>query len=497
MTTRSLADRSRRLTRAQWALLGAAIALLVVLELVLMSVYVGIGRADDDQRVHSANTVLLSNLQSGALRLAFVADRTGATSSDAARQRALLERHFRAAEVLAEPVQRRSFDRMRALLERYDRELVAATRGRAGPQTVFAQVPPVLEQLELEAKRAFDAAELDFSEGTSVALGAQRRSQELLLLLGAGLILLVLPLGLVLHRLIVSELSRFSTFPRLSPFPVVELTPSHLTFANSAAELLADGFDPPMTVEALLPKDWQSIVARQLESDQPSTVVREVEVSGRTLAWSIAAMGSQHVAHGYGDDVTERKRAVERVASQSRVNAQLALCDSLTALGNRRKLMEDADRKLPLASRDAPIVLAIFDLDGFTRYNDGFGHQAGDALLARLGRRLRDALPGEATAYRTGGDEFCVLADSGDLVGIVAVAQEALYEEGASFVVRASVGSALVPAEATSLSEALHLADARLYAYKRAPRRSARLPAAGYRFKPAAPRRGVRHARTS
>ena len=51
----------------------------------------------------------------------------------------------------------------------------------------------------------------------------------------------------------------------------------------------------------------------------------------------------------------------------------------------------------------------MFDLNGFKRYNDTFGHPAGDELLARLGKRLRQAIGGDGGAYRIGGDEFCAL----------------------------------------------------------------------------------------
>src|SRR5256885_16279346 len=55
-------------------------------------------------------------------------------------------------------------------------------------------------------------------------------------------------------------------------------------------------------------------------------------------------------------------------------------------------------------------VLVLFDLDGFKGYNDTFGHPAGDALLARLGRALSEAVASHGNAYRLGGDEFCILA---------------------------------------------------------------------------------------
>ena len=68
-------------------------------------------------------------------------------------------------------------------------------------------------------------------------------------------------------------------------------------------------------------------------------------------------------------------------------------------------------------SRDAeqgiPAVLVLFDLDGFKHYNDSFGHQAGDALLVRMGGALERDLGGAGRAYRMGGDEFCALLRPG------------------------------------------------------------------------------------
>jgi GGDEF domain-containing protein len=89
---------------------------------------------------------------------------------------------------------------------------------------------------------------------------------------------------------------------------------------------------------------------------------------------------------------------------------ELALQDSLTGLGNRRRLMADLGERIGAATPERPLVLAMFDLDGFKAYNDTYGHATGDALLRRLGNKLAAAMAGRGQSYRMGGDEFCVLA---------------------------------------------------------------------------------------
>ena len=83
--------------------------------------------------------------------------------------------------------------------------------------------------------------------------------------------------------------------------------------------------------------------------------------------------------------------------------------DPLTGLGNRGRMQVDLGTVLDRADREHPAMLYLFDLNGFKRYNDTFGHLAGDELLARLGRNLRDAVGSDGVAYRIGGDEFCLL----------------------------------------------------------------------------------------
>ncbi len=160
--------------------------------------------------------------------------------------------------------------------------------------------------------------------------------------------------------------------------------------------------------------------------------------------------------------------AVEDMLSNEEVREQ-AVTDDLTGLGNRRKLTADLGELLtryPASSE--PRLLMLFDLNGFKTYNDTFGHLAGDALLARLGDKLADAVAPTGTAYRLGGDEFCALlaVDDLEVEARVAAAAAALSEHGETFALTASCGAVLLPHEATTADYALQLADERMYARK-------------------------------
>lgn len=145
-----------------------------------------------------------------------------------------------------------------------------------------------------------------------------------------------------------------------------------------------------------------------------------------------------------------------------------ALTDSLTELGNRRKLIDDLESALSGPGAQDGHVFALYDLDGFKVYNDSYGHPAGDSLLRRLGASLAAAVEPGGRAYRLGGDEFCILAESrGRRLGpIVQAGRAALTEQGEGFSISASAGAVLLSAEATAASEALRLADRRMYAEK-------------------------------
>ena len=159
-------------------------------------------------------------------------------------------------------------------------------------------------------------------------------------------------------------------------------------------------------------------------------------------------------------------RMVTMVRATLASSRQEAQTDPLTGMKNRRSLRSDLDRALERVEAGESFVFAMFDLNGFKRYNDTFGHAAGDSLLTRLGTSLAQAAaPG--SAYRLGGDEFCVLLpERGDTDQWLTRADVALTEHGDGFTISAARGSARIPAEAHEPEEAMLLADRRMYAAK-------------------------------
>ena len=147
---------------------------------------------------------------------------------------------------------------------------------------------------------------------------------------------------------------------------------------------------------------------------------------------------------------------------------EAALTDAVTGIGNRRKLSRDLSIALREATLDHPQLFILFDLNGFKSYNDNFGHHAGDLMLRRLAQDLDAAVEPHGGAYRLGGDEFCVLASTSRVKpdSVITAAHAALTIEDEGFEIGSSYGTAAIPLEVKTASQALRVADARMYAQK-------------------------------
>jgi diguanylate cyclase (GGDEF)-like protein len=152
--------------------------------------------------------------------------------------------------------------------------------------------------------------------------------------------------------------------------------------------------------------------------------------------------------------------------------------DSLTGLGNRRKLMADLRE---ITTSGQPAVLVLLDLDGFKSYNDTFGHPAGDSLLTRVGARLQEATNGQGRAYRLGGDEFCSIwrIDEANRASAEGVSAAAMCERGEGFSITAAYGGVAMPTEAPNAEAALRMADLRMYSLKNGSRSSSSIQSTG------------------
>jgi diguanylate cyclase (GGDEF)-like protein/PAS domain S-box-containing protein len=175
------------------------------------------------------------------------------------------------------------------------------------------------------------------------------------------------------------------------------------------------------------------------------------------IAMTTRALGDAVVASFV--DVTER-----RVFQAQLEHA--AFHDALTGLPNRKLLMDRLEHALELARRRGErVAVAFIDLDRFKIVNDTQGHEAGDQLLADIGRRLANSLRGSDLVARLGGDEFCaILTGVSDAGSARAIAQRLLAALPAH--VTASIGIALYPDHATEPAVLLRHADSAMYRVK-------------------------------
>lgn len=166
------------------------------------------------------------------------------------------------------------------------------------------------------------------------------------------------------------------------------------------------------------PKDitslWQPALAKAFSTASVQTL--DIEFPGpaghRNLAITcvplIAAGGKVAEVMGITHDYTERKQADERVR-------QAGLHDPLTGLPNRALLFEHAGHLFARNQRHHRNAAVLFiDLDRFKLINDTHGHEAGDAVLQEVARRMLTSIRSGDYAFRLGGDEFLVLLPEGD-----------------------------------------------------------------------------------
>jgi diguanylate cyclase (GGDEF)-like protein len=182
----------------------------------------------------------------------------------------------------------------------------------------------------------------------------------------------------------------------------------------------------------------------------------------------------------FGGPILRTLGDFRRVASQ-------AATDSLTGLANRWTFDEELALEWRRAERVGdPLALILLDIDDFKSINDGYGHQAGDEILRRVGQVLAASVRHVDLAARYGGEEFGVIVPETDLEGAVELAErlrvaleaeEVELQDGTRLSVTASFGAA-VKGDLPGGENLVAAADEALYEAKRAGKnRVAPLPA--------------------
>jgi len=184
--------------------------------------------------------------------------------------------------------------------------------------------------------------------------------------------------------------------------------------------------------------------------------------------------GLQRLAVTVGEAI---KLSLSNLKLRKKLHEQ-ATRDPLTGLFNRRYLEDTLPRELHRAlRRGAPLCVAMLDLDSFKKFNDTFGHDAGDLALRESGRVLRENLRKSDIACRFGGDEFMLvlpdssLADTGLRLDQIRLQFERLEIRRSGKLLATmtfSAGIAAAPEHGSSPEELLRAADEALYAAKQA-----------------------------
>jgi diguanylate cyclase (GGDEF)-like protein/PAS domain S-box-containing protein len=246
----------------------------------------------------------------------------------------------------------------------------------------------------------------------------------------------------------------------LSRDGIVGKSASELFHAELAARITADDDEALRTEEGLFIDEhlWQNNFGSRFITS------KRIAIRG--------SAGEPRYLINVVEDVTERRRAAEKIA-------HLAHYDALTDLPNRVLFREQIERELRKTNQGEQFALLYIDIDEFKGINDSLGHHVGDELLKTLATRIRGCIkPGDLIA-RLGGDEFAVIQTAigsiAEVEDFVRRVYDAIREPcqclGHQLSTDASIGIALAPQDGTELDQLIKHADLAMYAAKAGGRR--------------------------
>jgi diguanylate cyclase (GGDEF)-like protein/PAS domain S-box-containing protein len=192
---------------------------------------------------------------------------------------------------------------------------------------------------------------------------------------------------------------------------------------------------------------------------------------------NVYQVGDEKVIQCNIRDTTERKHAQDAMLKSEALLREQSVRDHQTGLFNRRYLEETLERELLQATRKHFILgIIMLDVDDFKRFNDTYGHAAGDAILREMGSFLLKHVRGEDIVCRYGGDEFIIVLP--DVTQAVACKRAELickyarqfhlqFEGQALEAITLSYGVAVFPKDGSTSMAILKAADDALYSAKR------------------------------
>ena len=261
------------------------------------------------------------------------------------------------------------------------------------------------------------------------------------------------------------------------------------TMLNHAAEMLIGAPREEVigkTAEAIYPDGYLDVVKKEDDEllQKGELLIDDHEIFFHGKEPRVVTLNRRILCNFAGEpqfmlavihDITERKRAEERIA-------YLARHDTLTGLPNRAVFSERLSAAIARANESgARFAMIAIDLDRLKEVNDMFGHAGGDQLIAAVANRLAAAAC-DAFVARLGGDEFAVIAEDAEnnanFVSLTNrlsdfVARE-LNIDGAKYSPSLSIGVAVYPYDGRDATSLLANADAALYRAKEEGRSVAR-----------------------
>ena len=235
-------------------------------------------------------------------------------------------------------------------------------------------------------------------------------------------------------------------------------------------------------VNMLLPTEYRThhekCVSESYNVDEKTTYGTATEIEGRTndgalfpIELSVTELheGRQRLFTWVIRDITDRKKA------QSDLE-HLAHHDTLTGLPNRNLFNDLMVRAIHRSTRTKQLLAVMFvDLDKFKPVNDDYGHDAGDAVLKAVAKRMASHVRSADTVARIGGDEFVAILENIDRAESAAmVAQKVItsltepveVDGGIKVHVGASIGISIYPDDGATADALIKAADQAMYAVK-------------------------------